>query len=181
MIEPHRQPILRSALLEVRPSTAADWAPLYSVASDPELWTGHPAHDRWRAPIFREVFEAGLASGAAVRVIDRSTGAIIGSSRFSNWRPERDEIEIGWTFLARSHWGGIYNGELKRLMLGHIHRDVGTAIFIVGEDNQRSRRAVEKIGAVRMPGTEDRLMTGKVVRHIRFGVQRVHIDLLNQD
>jgi RimJ/RimL family protein N-acetyltransferase len=29
------------------------------------------------------------------------------------------EIEIGWTFLARRHWGGHINGEIKRLMLIH--------------------------------------------------------------
>jgi RimJ/RimL family protein N-acetyltransferase len=42
---------------------------------------------------------------------------VIGSSRFHGYSEERSEVEIGWTFLARSHWGGRYNGELKRLML----------------------------------------------------------------
>src|SRR2546421_11441478 len=32
---------------------------------------------------------------------------------------KKSEIEIGWTFLARSHWGGIYNREMKQLMLRH--------------------------------------------------------------
>src|SRR5262249_50378325 len=62
---------------------------------------------------------------------------------------ERSEIEIGWTFLARSHWGGAYNGEMKRLMLRHAFRFVNRVLFLIGPHNFRSQRAVEKIGAVR--------------------------------
>ena len=48
----------------------------------------------------------------------------------------------------RSHWGGIYNAEMKRLMLGHAFRFVDRVIFLVGPHNIRSQRAVEKIGGV---------------------------------
>jgi RimJ/RimL family protein N-acetyltransferase len=62
---------------------------------------------------------------------------------------ESSEIEIGWTFLARSHWGGGYNREMKRLMLEHAFRYVDNVIFLVAPANRRSQRAVEKIGGVR--------------------------------
>jgi hypothetical protein len=29
------------------------------------------------------------------------------------------EVEIGWTFLASSHWGGATNRGVRRLMLDH--------------------------------------------------------------
>ena len=74
---------------------------------------------------------------------------MIGSSRFHGYDEEQSEIEIGWTFLARSHWGGVYNGEMKRLMLGHAFRFVKSVIFAIGPGNLRSQRAVEKIGAAR--------------------------------
>ena len=61
---------------------------------------------------------------------------------------QRSEIEIGWTFLARRCWGGHYNGEMKRLMLEHAFQTVDRVIFVIGPENWRSRRAVEKIGAV---------------------------------
>ncbi len=73
---------------------------------------------------------------------------MVGSSRFHGYDPVRREVEIGWTFLARSHWGGAYNGEMKRLMLDHAFRFVDTVLFLVGPENHRSRRAVEKIGGV---------------------------------
>ena len=62
---------------------------------------------------------------------------------------EKSEVEVGWTFLARSHWGGAYNGEMKRFMLRHAFHFVNCVIFIVGPHNFRSQHAVEKIGGIR--------------------------------
>ena len=64
-------------------------------------------------------------------------------------RSGRGEIEIGWTFLERACWGGTYNGEMKQLMLDHAFRFVNRVVFLVGPQNVRSQRAVEKIGGVR--------------------------------
>jgi RimJ/RimL family protein N-acetyltransferase len=73
---------------------------------------------------------------------------VIGSSRFHAYDSVRNEVEIGWTFLARAYWGGRYNGEMKRLMLRHAFRFVRRVVFLVGPENLRSQRAVERIGAV---------------------------------
>lgn len=81
--------------------------------------------------------------------IDVKTGNVVGSSRFYAYDRAKGEIEIGWTFLARSHWGGVFNREMKKLMLGHAFRFVNSVIFLVGPENLRSQRAVEKIGGVR--------------------------------
>lgn len=89
-----------------------------------------------------------MESGGAFMVIDRSTGEVIGSTRYFGYDPDHSEIEIGWTFLARSHWGGRYNGEMKQLMLEHAFQFVDRVVFLVGPQNLRSRRAVEKIGGV---------------------------------
>lgn len=142
------QPVLEGQLLELRPLTPDDFAALFAVASDPLIWEQHPAHDRYREEIFREFFRTGLESGGALVAIDRRDGAIIGSSRYHGYDPTRGEVEIGWTFLARRFWGGRYNGEMKRLMLDHAFRFVDRVTFVIGPDNHRSRRAVEKIGAV---------------------------------
>ncbi len=142
------QPHLLGELLEVRPLQAEDWEPLFAVASDPLIWEQHPAFDRYREDVFREFFQDALASGGAFVIIDRATQEMVGSSRYFGFDPERKEIEIGWTFLARSHWGGKYNGELKRLMVDHAFKFVDSVIFVVGTTNLRSRKAVEKIGGV---------------------------------
>jgi RimJ/RimL family protein N-acetyltransferase len=144
------QPTLKGELLELRPLREEDFEQLYAVASDPLIWEQHPDSDRFQEDVFREFFRVAMTSGGAVVAIDVKDGRIIGSSRYHGYDEGKSEVEIGWTFLARSHWGGVYNGEMKRLMLDHAFRFVRSVIFVVGPKNWRSQKAVEKIGGVRI-------------------------------
>src|SRR5438445_11290009 len=150
-----RQPVLKSDLLELRPLRSEDFHDLYAVASDPLIWEQHPVRDRYREEVFKEFFREALESGGTLIAIDRNNRQVIGSSRFHGYNEEKSEIEIGWTFLARSHWGGMYNKEMKQLMLRHAFRFVNTVIFLVGPQNVRSQRAIEKIGGVRAGSRSD--------------------------
>jgi RimJ/RimL family protein N-acetyltransferase len=141
------QPTLKGELLELRPLRPEDFEDLYAAASDPLIWEQHPVTDRYTEDVFRGFFRDALASGGALLAIDTETGRVVGSSRFNRYDEPDREIEIGWTFLARSHWGGIYNWEMKQLMLRHAFKFVDRVLFIVGSQNIRSQRAVEKIGA----------------------------------
>ncbi len=142
------KPILRGDLVVLRPVRDDDEGALYAVASDPEIWAQHPHRNRHEVAVFREFFESALASGGAFVVHDAKDDRVIGSTRFAHYDPVRRQVEIGWTFLARSHWGGRYNGEMKALLLDHAFGAVDRVVFLVGEHNVRSRRAVERIGAV---------------------------------
>ena len=144
------QPVLEGVLLQLRPLRKDDFDELYAVASDPELWAQHPANDRWREDVFQEFFLDALAGKGALVIIDKATGRIIGSSRYHGYTADNDEVEIGWTFLDRSHWGGTCNRELKQLMLAHAFNFVEHVIFHVGVTNWRSQRAMEKIGGQRI-------------------------------
>ena len=143
------QPTLRGDLLELRPLRADDFDALFAAAADPLIWEQHPESDRYTSEKFRRYFEGAMQSGGAFAVRDLETGEIIGSTRFHGYEPVAREIEIGWTFLARSHWGGAYNQEMKRLLLEHAFRFVDRVVFLVGPANIRSQRAVEKIGGTR--------------------------------
>jgi N-acetyltransferase len=144
----NRQPILEGELVVARPLLAEDFDQLYAVAADPLIWEQHPDRERWREDVFRAYFDDHLASGGALALVDRARDTLIGVSRYDNYDPEASEVEIGWTFLARPYWGGAYNADLKRVMLGHAFQSVATVVFLVGARNLRSRRAVEKLGAV---------------------------------
>jgi RimJ/RimL family protein N-acetyltransferase len=144
------QPNLKGRLLELRPLSAEDYEGLYAVSSDPLIWEQHPAQDRYKQEVFREFFREAMESGGAFVAIDNRDGRVIGSSRYARYDEVASQIEIGWSFLARSHWGGVYNGEMKRLMLDHAFRFVQSVVFVVGIRNFRSQRAVEKIGGVRV-------------------------------
>ena len=147
MVKADLQPTLVGDKLRLRPLTDDDWEAMYAVASDPLLWEVHPASDRYKELVFREYFAGAMKSRGALAVIDRATGSIIGGSRYANFVAERNEIEIGWSFLARAYWGGAYNREMKTLMLSHAFRYFDSIRFNIGATNVRSRRAVEKIGA----------------------------------
>jgi RimJ/RimL family protein N-acetyltransferase len=142
-----RQPFLHGNLLELRPMRADDFEALFRVAADPLIWEQHPEPQRCQEPVFRNFFEQGLASGGALVALDAASGETIGSSRFHGYDEHRSVVEIGWTFLARRYWGGRYNGEMKRLMIDHAFKSVGRIVFVIGPQNRRSQRAVEKIGA----------------------------------
>ena len=144
------QPHLKSEFIELRPLTPEDWDDLFAVASDPLIWKQHPESDRYTEGVFKVFFREALESGGAFVVIDNTTQQIIGSTRFYGYDPEKSEIEIGWTFLARRYWGGRYNAEMKRLLLNHAFKFVESVVFFVGEKNFRSQKAMEKIGATRI-------------------------------
>ena len=169
----NRQPVLEGKHLLLRPLRPDDWAALFAAASDPLIWEVHPAHDRWQEPLFRAYFADALAQGGALVVIDRASGAMIGGSRMQAYDPENGgSVEIGWTFLARSHWGGATNRELKRLMLAHALGFVERVKFRVGEDNLRSRRAMEKIGGQLTDETTITERAGAGVVHVTYEITR---------
>jgi RimJ/RimL family protein N-acetyltransferase len=140
------QPVLSGERVDLRPLCEEDFPALFAVASDPLIWEQHPEPDRCTEPVFRRFFRGAMESGGAFLVLDRRDGRVIGSSRYAGYDEQASEIEIGWTFLARSHWGGACNREMKRLMLDHAFRFVDRVVFRVGPHNLRSQKAMEKIG-----------------------------------
>ena len=169
-----RQPVLEGDRLRLRPLDPADWDALFAVASDPAIWAVHPAHDRWQEPVFRAFFDAALASGGALAIIDKASGQVIGSSRFGEAEADGPgEIEIGWSFLARAFWGKGYNAEFKRLMLAHVLQSFEQVVFQVGADNVVSRRAMTNIGGALVPGrTCVHERAGVLVEHVVFAITR---------
>ena len=135
--------------MELRPLRSEDWDDLFAVASDPLIWQQHPENDRYTEDVFKIFFKDALDSAGAFVVIDTKSQQIIGSTRFHGYDPEKSEIEIGWTFLARKYWGGRYNREMKQLMLAHAFKFVENVVFFVGESNIRSQKATEKIGGIK--------------------------------
>ena len=149
------QPHLKGGLIELHPLKPDDWDELFAVASDSLIWEQHPERDRYKEDAFRVFFKEALESGGAFVIIDRKTQHVIGSTRFYGYDPEKSEIEIGWTFLARKYWGGRFNAEMKQLLLNHAFKFVESVVFFVGEDNARSQKAMEKVGAIKV-GTPTR-------------------------
>ncbi|MES2774064.1 MAG: GNAT family N-acetyltransferase [Bacteroidota bacterium] len=149
------QPTLENQFVKIRPVTDEDFETLYSIASDPLIWEQHPNKNRYQEPAFRNFFKGAMESGGAFVVYDAQTGQPIGSSRYSDSETNDDDaMGIGYTFLARSHWGSTYNHALKKLMIGYAFRFVDKVIFHIGAENIRSQKAIEKIGAKKVKEIE---------------------------
>jgi len=166
------QPTLTGTLIEIRPLKPEDFNALFEAAGDPLIWEQHPENDRYKREIFQKYFDGAIESKGAFAVIERKTGRIIGSSRYHNLKPSEREVEIGFTFLQREFWGGSYNRELKTMMLDHVFRFVDRVVFVVGEDNLRSRKALEKIGAKFLRRTERAARDGTMRPHVIFAITR---------
>jgi RimJ/RimL family protein N-acetyltransferase len=142
------QPRLHNELIRIEPLEEGDFEVLYAVASDPLIWEQHPNKERYQRQVFQNFFKGAIESKGAFRVFDNGNGELIGSSRYYDFNEAQRQVAIGYTFIARSRWGGNYNRALKTLMLDHAFRFVDRVIFHVGVDNWRSRKAMEKIGGI---------------------------------
>jgi len=154
------QPTLAGTHIMLRPLAAQDFDELLAAASDPLVWAQHPDPSRATKEGFAPVFADALKSKGCLAAIDVAQRQVIGWSRYHSYAPG-ERITIGYTFLARSHWGGGTNAEMKRLMLRHAFTDVREVLFNVAERNLRSRRAVEKLGA-ELAGAEDTPRWGQI-------------------
>jgi RimJ/RimL family protein N-acetyltransferase len=172
MPEPDFQATLIGPTVMIRPVSSYDWPKLFAAGSDPEIWKVHPVPERYTEPEFRKFFDGALNSKMGFVFVDRSTGRLIGSSRYYGHEPERSEIEIGWTFIVRKYWGGATNREVKRLMLDHAFTFVDTVIFWVGDTNWRSQGAMTKIGGVKRAGLFTRGQTGADKPHFIFEITK---------
>lgn len=93
------------------------------------------------------------AEGAEIpfAIIDDSTDRAVGSTRFLEIRRPDRALEIGWTWLAIPSQRTPANTEAKYLLLRHAFEDLGALRVQLKTDgrNERSQRAIERIGAVR--------------------------------
>lgn len=140
------QPTLENPWIRLRPLLPTDFEQLYAAAADPLIWEQHPNRNRYQRDVFENYFKGAIESGGALLIFDNQTGQVLGSSRYYDLDESTRSIAIGYTFIARSHWGRGYNGHLKTLMLDHAFRFVDTVVFHIGASNTRSRIAMQKLG-----------------------------------
>jgi RimJ/RimL family protein N-acetyltransferase len=155
-------PILQDNLIKIVPLSESDFDRLYEVASDPLIWEQHPTKDRFKKVVFQVFFDGAVKSNTAFIIIDKLTDNVIGSTRYYDYKPENNSLAIGYTFFARSHWGGVFNKASKSLLLDYAFQFVDKVYFHVGTTNLRSQRAVLKIGATKLGEVEFDYYGGKL-------------------
>ena len=141
---------LKNNLVWLEPLEQRHFDELYLVASDPLIWEQHPNPDRYKLDAFTNYFKGAMESGGAFIIRDGVSGVAIGSSRYCAYDATMKEIQIGYTFFARSCWGKSINKEVKTLMLNHAFNYVDKVAFYVGANNIRSQKAMERIGGIKV-------------------------------
>ncbi len=127
-----------------------DFEGLYKVASDPLLWEQHPIKDRYKIEVFKSFFETAISSKSSFLILDKITNETIGTTRLYDYNPEKSSVAIGFTFIGRKFWGGIYNQSTKKLLIDYAFQKVNSIFFHVGAENIRSQKAVLKLGATKV-------------------------------
>jgi len=128
---------------------------LEAAAADGELWnlwfTSAPAPGQARTYVEAALqgHAAGLMLPFAVR--EKSSGAIVGTTRFYDVVPELPRMAIGYTWYAKSWQKSHLNTACKHLLLRHAFETLGCVAveFHTDHRNLDSQRAIERLGAQR--------------------------------
>jgi N-acetyltransferase len=148
------QPSLQNEHALLLPLTAADFDALYAVAADPAIWAQHPNPNRWQLADFTTYFEGALLSQGALKIIDRTSAQLAGSTRLYDYDADNRTILIGYTFVARRYWGTGLNLSVKALLLDYLFKYVDRVGFHIGAGNLRSQIAIGRLGAVKVAEEE---------------------------
>ena len=143
------QSTLQSDNYLLLPLVEDDFDELYIVASDPLIWEQHPNRDRWQLDVFRTYFEGAILSKGAFKIIDKSSGKAIGSTRMYDFNVTQNSILIGYTFYAKAYWGSGANHLIKKIMLDYLFQYVDKVIFHIGAQNVRSQISITRLGATK--------------------------------
>lgn len=146
---------LRGELVVVRPLRAEDAAGLLAAADAEEVFAWLP----YPRPMNLEQAQAWVDTALADREADRrfpftvcgaEDGSIIGSTSYWDFDAVNAHVEIGSTWLSRPSWGTGRNVEAKLLLMTHAFEalELERVGFRTDVRNDRSRRAIAKLGAV---------------------------------
>lgn len=144
---------LEGRYVRLEPLTQAHVEALAAVGLDPDLWRWIPVPVRTREEMAAYV-ETALreqASGTALPFVqvEKTSGRVIGSTRYGNIERVHHRLEIGWTWVVRDWQRTSINTEAKYLLLRHAFETLGCLRVELKTDsrNERSRAAILRIGA----------------------------------
>ena len=152
------QPVQLSGARATLVPMAEDHAPGLSEAGrHPGLWTYMPVTRPETLADMRRIVQAALAEQARgvslpFTIMDQEAGGqIVGSTRLSDLSIPHRQGEIGWTWLTPAAQRTRLNTECKYLLLRHCFETLDMIRVQLKADarNERSLRAMERIGAVR--------------------------------
>jgi RimJ/RimL family protein N-acetyltransferase len=146
--------VLEGSVVRLEPLSLDHLAGITEVGLDAELWRWTIANISSPADL-RAYVVAALEAAAEGRevpfaTLERSSGRVIGGTRFLAIDAHHRRLEVGYTWIAPQWQRGPMNTEAKLLMLAHAFNTLGAlrVEFKTDSLNERSREALLAIGAV---------------------------------
>lgn len=143
---------LEGRYIKLEPMTRDHFPALCEVGLDSTLWKW-TITDCSTPELMKSYVETAVSwkeAGTALPfvTIEKSSGRVIGSTRFAMFDGANRRVEIGWTWLTPSKQRTPYNTEAKLLMLTHAFEKVDLLRVEFRTDvlNDKSRNAMERIG-----------------------------------
>lgn len=145
--------VLDGPSVRLEPLSISHKQGLAEAIADGELWrifvTKVPHPDDLDEFIGNAYYALEEGDGLVFAIIDKRSGRVVGSSRYMRASPPNKRVEIGFSFIAKSHQKTHINTEAKLLMLEHAFENlkVNRVEFVADFLNQNSRNAILRLGA----------------------------------
>jgi RimJ/RimL family protein N-acetyltransferase len=148
--------VLTGQHVRLEPLSEAHIPGLAVVGADPTIWQFMPYGDMSSPEKIgawvREILSRKAAStDQPFAVIHLASGQVAGATRYMEIRPAHRGLEIGGTWYGQAYRRTPVNTEAKYLLLRHAFETLGCirVQFKADSRNERSQKAIERIGATR--------------------------------
>jgi RimJ/RimL family protein N-acetyltransferase len=172
--------VLEGATVRLEPLGTQHLERLIEIGTGTDIfqWYTTPVQtaEDMRAFVETALIEHAAGTALAFATVERSSGLVIGSTRFANLDRLHRRVEIGWTWIAPAWQRTAANTEAKYLMLRHAFDvwDCNRVEFKTDSLNVRSRAALRRIGAVEEGTFRNHMVTasGRLRHSVYFSVIR---------
>lgn len=146
--------IIESDRVLLRPITKDDFKYIKSLTDNKQMWyyftsdlSNKNELEQW---IEQAVQDHKNKIALPFVIIEKESGKIVGSTRIANISIKDNRVEIGWTWVAKSHWGTGINGHVKQLLFDYLFNETSVLRIEFKTDvlNIPARKAMQKIGLI---------------------------------
>lgn len=147
--------VLEDEIVRLQPLSLHDLHLLLPFSlNEPELWTYslQPGNgeDNLRRYVGRALKDRAMHSSYPFLVIDKRNGQVAGSTRFYDYQPNHNTVQLGFTWYGKDFQGTGLNKHCKLLLLEYAFEVLGVdrLEFRADANNARSIAAMKRIGCV---------------------------------
>ena len=147
---------LTGRYVQLEPLSLAHAPGLWEAGNDLEIWRFMPygqvdSPAKMRGWVEEMLRRQARGADSSFAIIDLASGCPAGATRYMTIERHNRSLEIGGSWLGRAFRRTSANTESKYLLLRHAFESLGCVRVQFRTDlrNERSQRAIERLGAVR--------------------------------